>query len=45
MCITQDVVKYVKENIIPNAPLELSMIALAGGFPEEPELVVLSTDV
>jgi len=37
--ISQDVVEYVKEKIIPNAPpLELSMIALAGGFPEEQEL-------
>ena len=37
--IAQDVVEYVKEKIIPNAPpLELSMIALAGGFPEEQEL-------
>jgi hypothetical protein len=33
---TQDVAKYVKEQIIPKAPsLEFSMIALAGGFPEE----------
>ena len=32
---TQDVAKYVKEQIIPKAPsLEFSMIALAGGFSE-----------
>ena len=36
MCgFIQDVAKYVKEQIIPKAPsLEFSMIALAGGFPE-----------
>jgi len=39
--LLKDVVEYVKEKIIPNAPpLELSMIALAGGFPEEQELEV-----
>ena len=37
--ITQDVAKYVKEQIIPKVPtLEFSMIALAGGFPEEQEV-------
>ena len=36
--ITQDVAKYVKEQIMPKAQsLEFSMIALAGGFPEEQE--------
>jgi hypothetical protein len=33
---TQDVAKYVKEQIVPKAPsLEFSMIALAGGFSDE----------
>jgi len=34
--LLKDVAKYVKEQIMPKAPsLEFSMIALAGGFPEE----------
>ncbi|KAH9962574.1 peptidase C12 ubiquitin carboxyl-terminal hydrolase 1 [Russula dissimulans] len=34
--LLKDVAKYVKEEIIPKAPsLELSMIALAGGFPDD----------
>ena len=38
--ITQDVAKYVKEQIIPKAQsLEFSMIALAGGFSEEQEVL------
>jgi len=34
--LLKDVAKYVREQIIPKAPsLEFSMIALAGGFPED----------
>ncbi len=36
LLLTQDVARYVKEQIIPKAPsLEFSMIALGGGFSEE----------